>query len=74
MLIPMLERLSFTRQFVVLSFVILVGGMVTIGIWVSSAVEQAVVNRTAGVTALYVDSFVGPLVQGISEGGELSPA
>jgi len=72
--IPMLERLSFTRQFVVLSFVILVGGMVTIDIWVSSAVEQAVVNRTAGVTALYVDSFVSPLVQGLSEQGELSPA
>lgn len=72
--IPMLERLSFTWQFVVLSFVILIGGMVTIGIWVSSAVEQAVVNRTAGVTALYVDSFVNPLVQGLSEQGELSPA
>jgi len=72
--IPMLERLSFTWQFVVLSFVILAGGMVTIGIWISSAVEQAVVNRTAGVTALYVDSFVSPLVQGLSEQGELSPA
>ncbi len=70
----MLEKLSFTWQFVVLSFVILIGGMVTIGIWVSSAVEQAVVNRTAGVTALYVDSFVSPLVQGLSEGDELSPA
>jgi len=72
--IRMLERFSFTWQFIVLSFVILVGGMVTIGIWISSAVEQAVVNRTAGVTALYVDSFVSPLVQGLSEGGELSPA
>lgn len=71
--IPMLERLSFTRQFVVFSFVILVVGMITIGIWVSSAIEQAVVNRTAGVTALYVDSFVSPLVQDLSEQGELSP-
>jgi len=72
--IRVLERLSFTWQFVVLSFVILIGGMVTIGIWASSAVEQAVVNRTAGVTALYVDSFVSPLVQGLSEQGDLSPA
>lgn len=72
--IPILERLSFTWQFVVLSFAILVLGMVTIGLWISSAVEEAVVNRTAGVTALYVDSFVSPLVQGLSEQGELSPA
>ncbi len=72
--VPLLERLSFTKQFVVLSFAILVLGMVTIGIWVSSAVEQAVVNRTAGVTALYVDSFVSPVVQDLSEQGALSPA
>jgi len=70
---PMLERLSFTRQFVVLSFAILVVGMATIGIWISSAVEQAVLNRTAGVTALYVDSFVSPVVQDLSDQGELSP-
>ncbi len=72
--IPLLERLSFTWQFVVLSFAILVVGMVTIGIWLSSAVEQAVISRTAGVTALYVDSFVSPLVQDLSEQGELPPA
>ncbi len=72
--VPLLERLSFTKQFVVLSFAILVLGMVTIGMWVSSAVEQAVVNRTAGVTALYVDSFVSPVVQDLSEQGALSPA
>lgn len=70
--IPMLQRLNFTRQFTVLSFVILVVGMVTIGTWIASAVEEAVVNRTAGVTALYVNSFVSPLVQDLTDQGELS--
>ena len=71
--IPVLDRLSFAGQFVVLSFVILTFGMLTIGLWVQSAVEQVVINRTAGVTALYVDSFVSPLVQELPERGELSP-
>jgi signal transduction histidine kinase len=56
--------MSFSAQFLVLSLAVLVFGMVTIGLWVQSAVEQAVMSRTAGVTALYVDSFVGPAMQG----------
>ncbi len=74
MRIPLLDRLSFTGQFVVLSLGVLVLGMVTIGVWVSSAVERAVITRTAGVTALYVDSFVSPLVQALPTTGELSPS
>lgn len=72
MRIPLLDRLSFTWQFVVLSLSVLLIGMLTIGFWVSSSIEQVVINRTAGVTALYVDSFVTPLVQGLSEDGELT--
>lgn len=74
MRIPILDRLSFTGQFVVLSLCVLVIGMVAIGVWVSSAVERAVISRTAGVTALYVDSFVSPLVQELPTTGELSPS
>lgn len=72
MRIPVLERLSFTGQFVLLSLAVLLMGMFTIGFWVQSAVEQAVIGRTAGVTALYMDSFVSPLVQGYTDQGELS--
>ena len=68
--VPVFGKLSFAGQFLVLSLVILVGGMLTIGLWVQSAVEEAVVNRTSGVTALYVDSFVGPIVQ--ASPGDLS--
>ena len=72
MRIPVLDRLSFAGQFVVLSLAILTIGMLTIGLWVQSAIEQVVINRTAGVTALYVDSFVSPLVQELPGRGELS--
>lgn len=74
MRIPAIDRLSFTLQFAVLSFGVLVVGMVVVGIWVSSAVQVAVINQTAGVTALYVDSFVSPLVQDLPTTGELSPS
>lgn len=72
--IPMVERLSFTGQFVVFSLAVLLMGMATIGFWVQSAVEQAVISRTAGVTALYMDSFVGPLVQDLPEQAAFSSA
>jgi len=69
--IPLFDRFSFTGQFVVFSLAVLLMGMFIIGFWVQSAVEQAVISRTAGVTALYVDSFVSPLVQDLSERVEL---
>lgn len=67
-----LDRLSLNGQFVLFSLVVLLTGMFAIGFWVQAAVEDAVVSRTAGVTALYMDSFVSPLVQDLPEHAELS--
>ncbi len=57
------RRLSLSRQFLVASFPILLGGMVVIGLWVAREIEQGVVNRLGAVTSLYVDSFVAPHLQ-----------
>jgi signal transduction histidine kinase len=59
-------RLSLARQFMLLSFLILLGGMVIIGLWVGQQIELGVINRTAAVTSLYVDSFISPLVQDLA--------
>jgi len=56
-------RLSLSRQFLVASFPILIAGMLVIGSWVGQTIERGVVNRTGGVTSLYVDSFVAPHLQ-----------
>ncbi|MEK7788241.1 MAG: sensor histidine kinase, partial [Chloroflexota bacterium] len=56
-------RLSLARQFLLLSFLILLSGMLIIGVWVGQQIEIGVVNRTAAVTALYVDSFIAPHLQ-----------
>ena len=74
MRIPLLNRLSFAQQFLLLSLLILVGGMLVIGLVVQSAIEQGVIRRTAGVTALYVDSFVSPLAQPTAGTGTVTEA
>ena len=56
-------RLSLSQQFLLLSFPILLAGTLIIGHWIGKQVEESVVRRIGGVTALYVDSFVAPHVQ-----------
>ena len=65
-------KFSLARQFLVISLIILVAGMLVIGAWVSQQIEQSVLNRTAAITALYVDSFVSPHLQSLQDGDRLS--
>jgi signal transduction histidine kinase len=68
---PTFTRLSLARQFLSLSFLILLSGMLIIGVWVGQQIEIGVVNRTAAVTALYVDSFVAPHLQALARTDQL---
>ena len=61
--LSLIPRLTLSEQFLLVSFFILVGGMLTIGWWVSSRIENAVISQVANVTALYMKSFVAPLLQ-----------
>ena len=56
-------RLSLSEQFLLLSFIILLCGMLLIGWWVANRIQNAVVSQTANVTSLYMKSFVAPLLQ-----------
>ncbi len=67
----LLARPSLARQFMLASFAILVAGMLIIGGWISLQIERGVINQTAGVTALYVDSFIAPHLQDLARGVEL---
>ncbi len=68
-----LRRLTFSQQFMLFSLVILVVGAFIIGRWVANEIERGVVNRTAAVTALYVDSFVSPHLQDLDNGTTIPP-
>lgn len=65
-------RLSLAQQFLLLSFPILFSGTVLIGWWIGEQVQDSVVHRIGGVTALYVDSFVAPHLQALVKADDLS--
>ena len=67
------HHLSLSRQFLMVSFPVLLAGSLVIGWWIGKQVEEGVVHRIGSVTALYVDAFVGPHVQSLAKGGFITP-
>jgi signal transduction histidine kinase len=68
-----INRLSLFQQFALLSLGILVVGAYVIGSYVSGEIREKVIHRTSALTALYVDSFVSPHLQELSQTHNLSP-
>ena len=62
-------RLSLARQFLVASVLVLICGMTGIGWWVSGQIIEGVTHRTASTAALYVNSVLAPVVQGLVADG-----
>jgi signal transduction histidine kinase len=67
-------RRPLSQQFLLLSFPILLAGTLLIGHRIGRQVEDSVIHRMAGVTALYVDSFIHPHVQALLRSEEMSAA
>lgn len=59
------RQASLSRQFFLISFPILLTGMVLIGSLIGRQVEESVVHRMGGVTGMYVDSMIAPHVQSL---------
>ena len=68
------RRLSLAGRFLVASFVVLVLGMLVIGTWVGAAIERGVLNHSAAVTALYVNSVLSDYLEGLDPHAALAPA
>jgi signal transduction histidine kinase len=64
---------SLSQQFTLMSSVVLLGGMVSIGTWVAEKIETSVTYNTAVNTALYIDSFVAPHAQELATQDRLGP-
>lgn len=64
--------LSLVRQFAFASFLILLIGMVSTAAWVSNRIEKGVVSNSALSAALFMDSFIAPLLQGIDKSQQIS--
>ncbi|HEY8168313.1 MAG TPA: ATP-binding protein [Candidatus Limnocylindrales bacterium] len=67
-------RLTLARRFLAANLVILVVAGVVVGVWIGDTLERGIVDRTAAVTALYVESFVEPHLQAASADGSIPAA
>lgn len=65
-------RASLSRQFLLISFPVLLAGMLVMGYLIGHKVEANVVESMGGVSGLYVDSFVAPHVQTLLTEPELN--
>lgn len=67
------RHLSLAGQFALVGSGVLLVGMIVISIWVTRQIADGVIRNTAASTALYMSSFVEPLVQDLAHGDTLSP-
>lgn len=71
---PAPARLSLSQQFLLVSFPILLTTTLVLGWWTGRQVHESVVQRIGADTALYVDGFIAPQLQGVDETGQLTDA
>jgi signal transduction histidine kinase len=67
-------HLSLATQFLLASLVVLLIGALVVGAWVGQQAEASVVNQTASLTGLYVDSVIAPYLQPLAQQSTLPPA
>ena len=78
---PMLQRLALAwhgltlaRQFALAGTAVLCISMAVLGAWVADRIQRGVIDNTVAATAVYMHSFVEPLIQDLATSKELSPA
>jgi len=64
-------HLTFSRRFVILSFAVLVAGMITIGTWLGHQIESTTVNRAAAIATVYVESILATRLRAYASGGAI---
>ena len=57
---------SLARQYFVASLIVVLAGVLVTGAWIGHQIESSVLDRTAGITALYVDSVLSPHLQALA--------
>ena len=66
-------RWSLARQYLVASLLVVLTGVVITGAWIGHQIEASVLDRTAGISALYIDSVVSPNLQSLAQGDRWLP-
>lgn len=67
------ERWSLARRFLLAGFVVMVLGTIIIGTWVGEKIKTDTIDEAAVTTALYMNSFIDPNLQELSQSKSLTP-
>jgi len=67
------NRLSFSRQFMLAIVTVLAIGMLVIGTWIGHLIETNAVNRTAAISAMYLESMSAAELHDWPRGGTVDP-
>jgi signal transduction histidine kinase len=65
--------MSLARRYLVANLAVVLAASLAVGAWVGIQLENGVLERTAGVTALYIDSFVEPQIASLATSQTLPP-
>src|SRR6187399_595310 len=63
---------SLARRFLIASLLVLLVGGVAIGLVVGNQLQRGIIDRTASITALYVQSFIEPHLASMATGNWLN--
>jgi signal transduction histidine kinase len=58
---------SLARQYLLASLAVVVASVLVTGAWIGHQIESSVLDRTAGITALYVESVLSPHLQALAQ-------
>lgn len=68
------KKLTLFQRFSLISFAIVLTGIIVVGLFVNEKIKLAVINETAADTAFYMESFVAPYLQELATSDQLTPA
>ena len=68
-----MKRLSLFQRFSIIGFVIMVLGTLGIGWWLGAQIKAGVIRESASTSALYMNSFIAPNLQELSDSPNLTP-
>ncbi len=67
-------EMNLAQQYMLASFLILICCTIGLGWWIGREIEAGVINETSATTALYMNSFVAPLVQDLADSEAIDDA
>jgi signal transduction histidine kinase len=68
-----MKRLSLFQRFSITGFVIMILGTLGIGWWLGVQIKAEVIRESAATSALYMNSFIAPNLQELSDSSSLTP-